>query len=76
MRRRERGLRAGSFSQDARGRWYFNVAVQVQSKPSAGTAAVGIDLGLGLGLGLKECATTSTGGKIEGRWYRSHEQAL
>ena len=35
-------LRAGSFSQDSRGRWYFNVAVQVQSKPSAGTAAIGI----------------------------------
>ena len=63
-------LRAGSFSEDSRGRWYFNVAVQVQSKPSPGTAAVGIDLG------LKECATTSIGDKIEGRWYRSHEQAL
>ena len=63
-------LRAGSFSQDSRGRWYFNVAVQVQSKPGAGTAAIGIDLG------LKECATVSTGDKIEGRWYRSHEKAL
>ncbi len=63
-------LRAGSFSEDSRGRWYFNVVVQVQSKPSLGTAAVGLDLG------LKECATTSTGEKIEGRWYRSHEQAL
>ena len=63
-------LRSGSFSEDSRGRWYFNVAVKVQCKPSQGTAAVGIDLG------LKECATTSTGDKIEGRWYRSHEQAL
>ena len=63
-------LRAGSFSEDSRGRWYFNVAVQVQCKPSPGTAAVGIDLG------LKECATVSTGDRIEGRWYRSHEQAL
>ena len=63
-------LRAGSFSEDSRGRWYFNVAVEVQRKPSPGTAAVGIDLG------LKECATASTGDKIEGRWYRSHEQAL
>lgn len=42
----------------------------MQRKPSPGTAAVGIDLG------LKECATASTGDKIEGRWYRSHEQAL
>ena len=63
-------LRAGSFSQDSRGRWYFNVAVQVQCKASPGTAAVGIDLG------LKECATVSTGDKIEGRWYRQHEKAL
>ena len=63
-------LRTGSFSQDSRGRWYFNVAVQIQGKPSAGTAAVGIDLG------LKECATVSTGDKLEGRWYRSHEKAL
>ena len=63
-------LRAGSFSEDSRGRWYFNVVVQVQGKPSPGTNAVGIDLG------LKECATTSTGDKLEGRWYRSHEQAL
>ena len=63
-------LRAGSFSEDSRGRWYLNVAVQVQGKSSLGTAAVGIDLG------LKECATTSTGDKLEGRWYRRHEQAL
>ena len=63
-------LRAGSFSQDARGRWYFNVAVEVEVKPSAGTQAVGIDLG------LKECATTSTGEKLVGRWYRANEKAL
>jgi hypothetical protein len=56
-------LRAGSFSEDSLGRWYVNVAVQAQGKPSLGTAAVGIDLG------LKECATTSTGEKLEGRWY-------
>ena len=63
-------LRAGSFSQDSRGRWYFNVAVQVQSKPSPGTAAVGIDLG------LKECATASNEQKLPGRWYHQHELAL
>lgn len=63
-------LRAGSFSEDSRGRWYFNVAVEVQSKLSTGTSSVGIDLG------LKECATTSAGDKLEGRWYRSNEQAL
>jgi IS605 OrfB family transposase len=63
-------LRAGSFSQDSRGRWYFNVAVQVEVKPSSGVAALGIDLG------LKECATTSAGDKLVGRWYRANEKAL
>ncbi len=63
-------LRAGSFSEDSRGRWYFNVAVQVPEKPSAGTAAVGIDLG------LQEAAVCSDGQRIEGRWYRAHEQKL
>ena len=63
-------LRAGSFSQDSRGRWYLNVAVEVEVKPSAGTASVGIDLG------LKECATTSAGDKLVGRWYRANEKAL
>ena len=63
-------LRAGSFSQDARGRWYLNVVVKVQAKASAGTAAVGIDLG------LKEAAVTSTGERIEGRFYRKLECKL
>ena len=63
-------LRAGSFSQDSRGRWYFNVAVQVPCKPSPGTAAVGIDLG------LKDCASASDEQKLSGRWYRQHELAL
>ena len=63
-------LHAGSFSEDSRGRWYFNVAVEVKVQASPGTAAVGIDLG------LKECATASDEQKLHGRWYRSHEQAL
>jgi len=67
-------LRAGSFSEDSRGRWYFNVAVAIPELvgpqlPSP-TASVGIDLG------LKDCATTSDGHKLEGRWYRAHEQKL
>ena len=63
-------LRAGSFSQDSRGRWYLNVAVKVQTKASTGTASVGIDLG------LKETAVTSTGERIEGRFYRKLECKL
>ena len=63
-------LRAGSFSQDIRGRWYLNVVVKVQAQPSAATAAVGIDLG------LTEAAVTSTGERIEGRFYRKLETQL
>lgn len=59
---------AGSFSQDARGRWYINLPVECSVEQSAGTSAVGIDLG------LKEIAALSTGRKIEHpRWYRAME---
>ena len=63
-------LRAGSITQDSRGRWYLNVAVEVEVAPSAGTASVGIDLG------LKECAVASDGQRIEGRFYRKLESDL
>ena len=67
-------LRAGSFSEDSRGRWYFNVAVQIPElvgpRLPGPTASVGIDLG------LKDCATTSDGQKLEGRWFRQHELKL
>lgn len=63
-------LRAGAFSQDSRGRWYFTVAVQAKAQASTGTASVGIDLG------LKDCATVSTGQKLQGRWYRELEPQL
>ena len=63
-------LRAGSFSEDSRGRWYLNVVVKVQAKASSGTASVGIDLG------LKEAAVASDGQRIEGRFYRKLEADL
>jgi len=63
-------LRAGSFSEDSRGRWYLNICVQVETQPSSGTAAVGIDLG------LKTAATTSDGQILVGRQYRTLEQKL
>ncbi|WP_308367520.1 MULTISPECIES: transposase [unclassified Microbulbifer] len=65
-------FRAGSFSEDARGRWYFNVAVEVQPQPDHGKVAIGIDLG------LKDIATTSDPAlKLEaGRWYRDQQQKL
>jgi putative transposase len=64
-------LRSGSFSQDARGRWYANLCVEVDKQESESTSSVGIDLG------LKDFATLSTGEKIEAhRIYRAAEQAL
>ena len=63
-------LRAGSISQDARGRWYLNVAVEAEVTPSAGAASVGIDLG------LKTAAVCSNGDSLASRTYRKHEPAL
>lgn len=49
----------GSFAQDARGKWFLNLVVEVPDAPArVGGEAVGIDLG------LKELATLSTGEKI------------
>lgn len=62
---------AGSFNQDARGRWYLNVPVEVDCAASAPLSYVGIDLG------LKTMATLSTGEKIEApRLYRASEKKL
>lgn len=65
-------LKTGSFSQDARGRWYVNFQCEVEeTPPSQRTAAIGIDLG------LKDFATLSTGEKIEApRLYRELEEKL
>ena len=63
-------FKSGSFNEDARGRWYFNVVVEVECAQSTGTRAVGIDLG------CKEMATDSNGYKIKGREYRRLESKL
>ena len=67
-------LGSGSFSQDARGRWYANICVENNELcgPSlpASTSSVGVDLG------LKECAIASDGDCIEGRFYRKLESKL
>ena len=52
-------LRAGSFTQDARGRWYINVSVDVPVERSHGKDTIGIDLG------VKTTATCSDGEKVE-----------
>jgi len=65
-------FRSGSFSQDARGRWYFNVVVQVEvEERTAGNGQIGIDLG------LKTTATCSNGDTLErGNFYRNSEEKL
>lgn len=65
-------LRSGSFNQDALGNWYFNVAVNTESKKSELPAkAIGIDLG------LKDVATTSDGDVLPAaKFYRNLESKI
>ncbi|MFT6904996.1 MAG: putative transposase [Oleiphilaceae bacterium] len=63
-------FRSASFNEDSRGRWYFNVVVDVDAAQSKGTSAVGIDLG------CKDAASDSNGYKVKGREYRQLEQNL
>ena len=52
-------IKCGSFSEDARGRWYCNVSVEYERTAQRTNEAVGIDLG------LKHTATLSTGEAID-----------
>lgn len=64
-------IKSGSFSQDARGRWYCNLVCEIEVKPNNRDAAVGIDLG------LKSLAVLSTGEIINHpRVYRTLEGQL
>lgn len=64
-------FRAGSFSEDARGRWHFNITVQVNTDKPTATDSVGVDLG------LKDMATGSGGEVLEAvRPYRELEAKL
>jgi IS605 OrfB family transposase len=63
-------FKSGSFNEDSRGCWYFNVVVEIEAEQGTGTSSVGIDLG------CKETATDSTGHKIKGREYRKLESKL
>ena len=82
---------SGSFSQDARGRWYANICVEVEIAQSAGTGAPAAGLpatgapaagspaaaAIGIDLGLKDFATMSDGSRIEAqRLYRGVEIKL
>ena len=63
-------FRSGSFSEDARGRWYFNVVVEVKALRESGSASVGLDLG------CKKAVTDSNGVSVSGREYRRLEEKL
>jgi putative transposase len=43
-------IKSGSFSEDARGRWYCNIVVEYDPIPTGANAEVGIDLGLKAGM--------------------------
>src|SRR6516165_9797686 len=51
-------IKCGSFAQDARGRWYLNLQVEVAERQDCGAGEIGIDLG------LKHLAVLSSGEKI------------
>lgn len=65
-------LDGSSFSQDARGRWYLNLAIELPAIETKNTnKSVGIDLG------LKDIAVLSTGEKIAApRFYRVTQEKL
>lgn len=64
-------FRSGSFSEDSRGRWYFNVVVEVVVQQSNGKGQIGIDLG------LKTTAVCSDGTELERKqYYRGDEENL
>ena len=64
-------FRAGAFVEDARGRWYFTVAVKVEkSEGNPDGKPVGIDPG------LADVATTSDGRKCPSRRYREMESHI
>lgn len=63
-------FRSGSFNEDARGRWYFNVVVSYTPEQSKSPKSVGLDLG------CKDAVTDSNGEGVKGREYRALEQEL
>ena len=64
-------FKSASFNQDARGRWYFNVVVEVPRVLSSSQGSVGVDLG------FKSSATASDGSETkDNRIYRRYEKLL
>lgn len=60
-----------SFNEDSRGRWYFNVVVEIPRSISSGQGSIGIDLG------FKKTAVCSNGFETDNnRIYRQYENKL
>lgn len=63
-------IKSGCFAQDARGRWYLNLQVEVaEAEPKSEGGEIGIDLG------VKDLATLSTGEKIANPKHYAREEA-
>jgi putative transposase len=70
-------LRAGNFSEDARGRWFLNVSVDVPEIVGPTRPNALPQLEVGVDLGLKALAAISDGSVIDApRLYRDLEPAL
>ena len=68
-------IRAGSFCEDSRGRWYLNATVRV--KRDALPLRHPVTKDVGLDLGLKDLIATSDGATVEApRFYRDLEDKL
>jgi putative transposase len=64
-------IKTACFAEDSRGRWYFNVQIEVVEAAAKNGAAVAIDLG------LKDLAALSDGSKIKmPAFYLRHEARL
>lgn len=61
-------FRSGSFNEDARGRWYFNVVVEVERQLSPGQADVGIDLGLKTTATCSDAKTNMAKSVLDAGW--------
>jgi putative transposase len=64
-------IKTGCFAQDARGRWYLSLQVEIAESQTCGAGEIGIDLG------LSTLATLSDGRKIENpRHFKKYKGTL
>jgi IS605 OrfB family transposase len=69
-------LGAGSFSEDARGRWYMNVTIEVKKVEKPKVTDINLSA-LGIDLGLKDLMAGSDGSKVESKsFYRDLKPKL